>query len=278
MMKIKSTAGLSLEDINDLIADNVVYEITIEDKEHYPYSHKYDIFKFLAIKRNIVEFLKNCPYRDSKNPNSEKEIFAYIYTKLALTVEYDELGPDIIHADQTFKNLYAKEYLDDISGLEGTLLGKKAVCSGFAETLRNLLAERGIEATYVSASARPNANTPNTPKHAWNQVKLDGEWFNCDVTHDRSFVKEGLVAPNFLKSNAHFDNYLKYPIYAMGEIKPATRSISSAQQQLLIDKYHSQILKEIAPKTSDKDAKQPGFFKSILSKLHIIKSSQPGDK
>ena len=31
MMKIKSTAGLSLEDINDLIADNVVYEITMKD-------------------------------------------------------------------------------------------------------------------------------------------------------------------------------------------------------------------------------------------------------
>ena len=278
-MKITSTAKLSLEDINDLIAENNVYNITIEDKEHYPYNHSYDIFEFLHIKRAIVDFLKGCPYRDPHNPNSEKEIFAYIYTKLALTIEYDEFGSEIIqNTTQPFKTLYARDYLDDVANLKSTMILKSALCSGFAETLRNLLAERGIESKYIKGSARPKADTPHTPSHAWNQVKLDGEWFNCDVTQDRKFIKEGLIAPKFLQSNAHFSNYMTYPVYDRAFIEPATRTISNNEQSFLINKFHSQILKEITPPTNPKDAKKPGFFKSILTKLHIINSSQPGDK
>lgn len=276
-MKITSTARLSLEDFNDLIAENRVYEITIQDPENYPKGKTYELFNLLTIKRAIVEFLKNCPQRDPHNPNTEKEIFSYIYTKLALTVEYDDLARDVNHADPNFKKLYATDYLDSASGLDSALLSKVALCSGFAETLRNLLAEKGIEAKYMSGMARPTAGVTHTPSHAWNQVKLDGEWFNCDVTHDREFIKQGLVAPNFLKSNAHFSNYTAYPISISGKIEPATRSISNAEQHILLNKHYGQILDELKPEP-DKAKKQPGFFRSILAKLHIIKSSQPGDK
>ena len=84
MMKINSTAELSLEYINDLIADNIVFEITIQDPKNYPQGKTYDIFNILSIKRQMVEFLKDCPHKDANNPNSEKEIFAYIYTSVKL--------------------------------------------------------------------------------------------------------------------------------------------------------------------------------------------------
>ena len=82
-MKYESTAGISIETINDLIAENCVYEITIQDDKNYPQGNTYDIFVLLSIKRQMEKFLKGCPYKDFRNPNTEKEVFAYIYTKLA---------------------------------------------------------------------------------------------------------------------------------------------------------------------------------------------------
>lgn len=275
MMKINSTAELSLESFNDLIAENYIYEITIQDDKNYPKGKTYDLFNLFAIKRAIVDFLKDCPQYDSHNPHTEKDIFSYIYTKLALTVEYDDLASKAIHSSPEFKQLYAADYIDQSAGLDSTMISKRALCSGFAETLRNLLAEKGIEAKYVSGTSKPNPTTGKTSSHAWNQVKLDGEWFNCDVTHDQKFIKEGLVAPNFLKSNVQFSNYTKYPIRITNKIEPATHSISTHDQQILIGNHYNHILKEITAKTAETDKKQPGFFKSILKKLHIIKSTEP---
>ena len=275
MMKIKSTAELSLESINDLIAANNVFEITIQDSKNYPRGKTYDIFQLLSIKRQMVEFLKDCPHKDLNNPNSEKEIFAYIYTKLALTVEYDDLAKEINHASPAFRKLYGSEFLDSASGLDSTMISKTALCSGYAETLRNLLAERGIEAKYMSGTSSPVAGSPEIRSHAWNQVKLNGLGFNCDITHDRNFIKEGLIAPNFLKSNAHFKNYMIYSLYDRSRVEPATQTISNEEQSHLINKFYDKIEKELNPKTSEKDAKQPGFFKSILKKLHLTKSTGP---
>lgn len=272
-MKIQSTAEISLETLNDFIADNNLYEITIQDAKNYPRGKTYDIFALLSIKRKMLEFLQGCPQYDPHNPNTEKEIFAYIYTKLALTVEYDDLAKEVNHATPTFKKFYAADYLDQASGLDSAMISERALCSGYAETLRNLLAEKGIEAKYISGTSTPVANSPEIRSHAWNQVKLDGEWFNCDVTHDRNFIKDGLIAPNFLKSNAHFKNYTSYSLYDRSRIEPAKRTISNNEQDALIGRYYDRILKEITPSTTEKN--HPGFFKSILKKLHIIKSTEP---
>ena len=277
-MKIASTAEISIETLNDIIAEYYDEQITIQSDTHYKRGKTYDVFEMLTIKRAIEEFLKGCPNKTRYNNVTDKDIFTYIYVKLALSVEYDDLAKDVNHANPTFKKLYAGDYLDTASGLDGALISKVALCSVFAETLRNLLAEKGIEAKYMSGMARPTPGVADTPSHAWNQVKLDGVWYNCDVTHDRSFIKEGLVAPNFLRSNAHFKNYTQYPILTGASIEPATHNVSTTEQESLMRYYRPQIRSELAPKTETKKTTQPGFFKSILTKLHIIKSSQPGDK
>ena len=52
-MKYESTARISIETINDLIAENYVYDITIQDPKNYPEGKKYDIFILLK----FVSFL-----------------------------------------------------------------------------------------------------------------------------------------------------------------------------------------------------------------------------
>lgn len=276
-MKYESTARLSLEAINDLIAENYIYDITIQDPNNYPEGKTYDIFALLSVKRAIIKFLEGCPYREAGNPNTEKEIFAYIYTKLAYWATYDELASEVIDYKPEFKALYAADYLKSASGLEGVMIGRNGVCSSFAESLRNLLAERGIEAKYVTGWTKGENGENNRAGHAWNQVKLDGEWYNCDITCDRKFILEGLVAPKFLKSNADFSNYYRYPSGRNVKIEKATKSISSQGQDYLIGKFQSQIVSEMFPKDDEKKKRKKGFLESISEKLKSRKGSEKGE-
>ena len=276
-MKYESTARISIETINDLIAENYVYDITIQDPKNYPEGKKYDIFILLSVKRAIEKFLKGCPYREPNNPNTEKEIFTYIYTKLAYWANYDELAREINHYTPEFKSLYARDFLDSASGLDGIMVGKSGVCSGFAETLRNLLAERGIEAKYVTGWTKGKNGEGDRTGHAWNQVRLDGEWYNCDITCDRKFILEGLTAPKFLKSNAEFSNYFNYPSGRNVSVEKATKSISAQTQSILIGKFQPQIINEMNPKEDDRKKKKKGFLKTISEKLKARKGSERGD-
>ena len=58
----------------------------------------------------------------------------------------------------------------------GALKNKYAVCAGYAKTFKLLCNLSGLECTYVTGKARGY--------HAWNQVKIDGKWYNVDVTWD----------------------------------------------------------------------------------------------
>ncbi len=271
-MEISSTANISIETLNDMIADNNEFDIVVHDSQNYLARKRYDVFEMLEVKRKIQEFLKDCPARNPNNPNSEKEIFAYIYTKLAYMVEYDDLARDIrTDASESFKT-YVSDYLNDSSGLTGALCGRHALCSGCSETLRNLLAEKGIEAKYMSGSRASVDGESKTKSHAWNQVKLDGVWFNCDITNDRDFIIQGLVAPNFLKSNYEFSNYMKYSKGISPKIEPATTSVSREEQFRLIERFRQQIINELNPPKPQK--KSSKFVDAILKKLHLKRTDE----
>ena len=63
------------------------------------------------------------------------------------------------------------------------LLSGKAVCRGNAEIIRNILSEFGIEATVILGA-----------KHAWNQVKLDGQWYDDDFTNYEGYLAQDKLA------------------------------------------------------------------------------------
>ena len=277
-MKIESTANISIETLNDIIAESRIFDITIQDPENYPVSKSYDVFAMLTIKRAINEFLKGCPERNPSDPNTEKQIFAYIYTKLAYFAEYDDLARDVARTDPMAKGSLEIDYLNSSSGLEGVFIRRKALCSGFAEALRNLLAENKIESKYITGWTNNYKGTGKKVGHAWNQVKLDGEWFNCDITCDREFILQGLIAPKFLKSGADFSNYYKYPEGSLDRIEKTPRSISNEAQSVLIHNYKSRIIDELYPKEKENKSKKKGFIRTIFSKLKANKSSQRGDE
>ena len=60
---------------------------------------------------------------------------------------------------------------------EGVLLRNAGVCESYALAYRILLYELGIESLYLTGTSRNVA-------HAWNLVKIDGQWVHVDVTWD----------------------------------------------------------------------------------------------
>ncbi len=72
---------------------------------------------------------------------------------------------------------------DNDQSAYGALVENKAVCAGYARAYQLLLSQLGIEAwTVTGQSDIPGQNT--TVPHAWNIVKLDGDWYYTDITWD----------------------------------------------------------------------------------------------
>jgi len=89
-------------------------------------------------------------------------------------------------------------YYSDYGYGEGeTLIIRRGVCGNYAFTYQYLLDVIGIENHYVTSDAM---------NHAWNLLKLDGNWYHVDVTWDASTGLDNHDRRYFLKSDDEFVN------------------------------------------------------------------------
>lgn len=65
----------------------------------------------------------------------------------------------------------------------GALVEGKAVCNGYARAYQHLMKKVGIPAWYIGGSSI-NPTTNESESHAWNVVKLNGNWYHSDITWD----------------------------------------------------------------------------------------------
>lgn len=83
--------------------------------------------------------------------------------------------------------------------LRGAFINFRIVCEGYARGLLFLLQRAGILGVYIAG---------DTPQgmHAWNKVRIDGQWYNIDPTwNDPVFGADAEVLYNyFLKNDAEF--------------------------------------------------------------------------
>ena len=100
------------------------------------------------------------------------------------------------------------EPMPDNDNPYGFLTGRKGICLGYASTFQLMMDLSGIECLTVRGMSHGG-----TAEHAWNLVKLDGEWYAVDTTWDdpvASFqVSEGTahlyfnVTDTFLRQRDH---------------------------------------------------------------------------
>lgn len=272
--EINSTAELSEKDIMKIMSNDNISKITICDEKHYPHKQSYKPETLWLIKRKINEFLKNCPDKDPNNANSEKLIFSYIYTKLALLVSYDDFSRSAIFSDDPFFRMSASDIVVSSAGLESVFIENTALCSGFSESLRNLLAEKGIACKYITGKQNKNG-TKDSLSHAWNQVFLDGKWYNCDLTWDYRHIRDGSQAHYFLKSDKDFAHDKKFVINK-NFASVANNSVSDEEQQALLSWAKNRIQEEKISLKEQKNSKT--FFKSILKFFKHTESEPEPEK
>jgi len=94
---------------------------------------------------------------------------------------------------------------DDYS-LYGVLCKRMGVCAGVAQAVSLILARQNIECKYVTGKTKSGGG------HAWNMVKLNGNWYALDVTwnlnsyYSAKSRKADLVAskkPEFIKKGQY---------------------------------------------------------------------------
>lgn len=129
------------------------------------------------------------------DPNaSEMDKFATIYERMTNSITYDH---DCIRRTDKLEARRKKEWNDkdytaagkttgeikqerrEAAGLYGGLVNGKAICAGYAMILHEALQYVGIKSKYLEGYP-----LDGTHGHAWNQVKIDGKWYNVDSTWD----------------------------------------------------------------------------------------------
>lgn len=94
----------------------------------------------------------------------------YVHDYLATNVKYDRDALDEI--DSSFRSTSTEQTLS----VYGALVNGKTVCGGYSESFYLLMNALGVECRYLQGYAGEY--------HAWNCLKIDGDYYYMDVTWD----------------------------------------------------------------------------------------------
>lgn len=169
------------------VIDKLNLNITIEDDLH----EKFTLGEISAMNEEISNILANAPPKEA----SDLEKAAYLYEKIGQNVEYQKSGID--------------------HSLLGGLLAKKQVCYGYSLEFYILAQELGLECNMTGGNVYPAGASEieaaiagmlgTAGAHEWNQVKIDGKWYNIDLTFDSDRMRHGKESDYFLLSDEEFN-------------------------------------------------------------------------
>ena len=86
----------------------------------------------------------------------------------------------------------------------GAYTNRQAVCQGYALLFYRMCNQAGIRARIVDGAA---SGSNGREDHAWNIVRVGGQWYNVDVTWDAAYKQSNLPYEYFLKNTADFKNH-----------------------------------------------------------------------
>ncbi len=120
----------------------------------------------------------------------EKELALHDYIIDVSDYDRAELYPGLGSPDPDNSNPY------------GTLINGRAICSGYSGTFQLFMDMLGIECITVNGAANADRE-----EHAWNMVRLGGEWYCVDVTWDDPV---GLVTQSDFEKHQYFNVTSEY--------------------------------------------------------------------
>lgn len=249
-----NTSEISINELIEYKSQNPNQKITIENPNKS--SDKLDSYyldDMIEIKKKIAEIVNGLP-KDFDDHDKEKKIFTYLYTRLAHLIEYDEFASSTVGLGGYARDM-SEKHRTNASNLIGGLLQGKSMCGGYSEILRNVLSEVGIESIYISGEGKDKLGN-----HAWNQVKLDGKWYNVDLTNDRDNILDNTECQYFLKSDSEFKRYEQYDVKSE-TLHQCNESVQNPDQLLESHKFVPPV---VTPKSIAEADKQHNLTTSIV--------------
>lgn len=121
---------------------------------------------------------------------SYQEVAQYIQSRFEDPFErtralHDYIALRLTYDHETLAKIEASDYANLPSQeAEPVFAARTGVCEGYARLMRAMGAEAGLEVAYVVGSARFRMRDAEGSGHAWNAVKINGQWYLIDVTWD----------------------------------------------------------------------------------------------
>lgn len=229
---IKNASELSVEQLDEFQEAFSLSSIKVDDPAQSLSKQQtipYDVDTYRNCRSTIDELLQGIEL-DIDDPDKEKKVFGKVIKRLAdhMSYDYESLKKEKEEEQQAIEEINKQLDEEGIKGfqksiaamtrlnamrenrdsrtsvicrnMEGGLINNTCVCAGYAEIVRNVFACCGIDSKYVSG---PNTRTMESG-HAWNQIKLDGQWYNLDLTWDRDSIVDGKQTEYTLKSDRDF--------------------------------------------------------------------------
>ncbi|MBQ8298751.1 MAG: transglutaminase domain-containing protein [Clostridia bacterium] len=216
-LHIRNAAELSTEQLESM--PNVT-EVVIRDGDNTPVSgaqiKPYTRQEYMDSKRVMDKLLEDIPM--PQTPEEQVGVVNKVCKRLADHIVYDryaitEEGKKDSELQKTCRNLY------------GGLTQGKSVCAGYADILRNTLSCVGIESKYIQGFPKDKGEAG----HAWNQVKINGRWFNLDLTWMNEKIRSSEEVPNnILKLDEEFTDHQMYSEYRTRSEKKCNTSLERA--------------------------------------------------
>ena len=183
-IRLNSLEGLTSEKL-DKFNKNILFEIKGD-----LHCNGYTVEELIQIVKTMEQIKAQIP----ENAN-EYEKFKIVYNIIGKSANYDNSGC-----------VGSKEYIEGANfitrSLDGVLLQGRAVCAGYALALEKCLKYVGIETKKVSGMANIGKVEGG---HAWNQVRIDGKWYNADLTWDYLKIQRGKPLKYCLVGDEMFD-------------------------------------------------------------------------
>ena len=149
--------------------------VNFADKKHNRKTpaRRYYTFSVIYTRNEVLNIIREMEkIEKGMNPNySDIQKLYYLYDTLKRTVMYD---PE--YEDKTDKQ---------VRTLRG-FINKKTVCAGYSVMLKELLDRQGIESYFLGGHG-----------HAWNVVKIEGEYYPIDITWENKEYRTGNMRTNY---------------------------------------------------------------------------------
>lgn len=220
---------IQLNNLNDIDLDFLIniqrhvenyldMKFKINGRESDSYEVEYSFSEFSAIIAKIEELTAGI----SSNMD-EANRFYTVYLREVSSMTYDyECVRKTDDLDTRWRNeqIGYFDYLEEnrqarrnAAGLYGGLVEGKSVCAGYALILDEALKRVGIKSQYVVGVENGNGKK----SHAWNQVKIDGKWYNVDATWDALEFQVSERYKYMLLNDQEFDK--SHGIYSKGRTR-----------------------------------------------------------